>query len=345
MNGYMEPMLEEFIDHLEAKGSSPRTVYEYRHAMREFQEWLLVNEQEISAHVIDKFLVAMRGGWQPSYRIAYYKERNRVPRSRGEATIAKYARSLRRILKFASDRGFIDPITVTIPPVDETEERRYLTFEQVELIDEYLTGDLKILRSVTDVVAEAKISGAKVLDDYKFVKSRSYTKNLQKAIRFWLILETGMRSGEALELTWGNINLEEGTVFIRAAKTKYNRRVPIHTLWGKLPKLLEGVLTKEGKVLHGRNPDDEITYEGLVKFYDRLNRAVDLGTELNGEGIPHEITFNRHDLRRTFATLAFQKGIPANVIQKQLGHTSLETTQIYDKTKAEDMVKIFKNNL
>ena len=36
-----------------------------------------------------------------------------------------------------------------------------------------------------------------------------------------------------------------------------------------------------------------------------------------------------HDLRRTFAQLGFQAGVPITQISKLLGHTSISTTQRY----------------
>ena len=42
-------------------------------------------------------------------------------------------------------------------------------------------------------------------------------------------------------------------------------------------------------------------------------------------------SFTPHDLRRTFATRLFENGNDANVVRENMGHSSILTTQRYDK--------------
>ena len=41
--------------------------------------------------------------------------------------------------------------------------------------------------------------------------------------------------------------------------------------------------------------------------------------------------FTPHDLRRTFATRLFENGNVANIVRENMGHSSILTTQRYDK--------------
>lgn len=45
--------------------------------------------------------------------------------------------------------------------------------------------------------------------------------------------------------------------------------------------------------------------------------------------------FSRHDLRRTFATRLLGAGTDINLVRKAMGHTSVLTTQRYDKREDE----------
>ena len=54
-------------------------------------------------------------------------------------------------------------------------------------------------------------------------------------------------------------------------------------------------------------------------------------------GIEKNVT--HYVARHTFATIALNKGIPIEVVQKLLSHTDIKTTQIYAKFLTETMFK------
>ena len=50
-----------------------------------------------------------------------------------------------------------------------------------------------------------------------------------------------------------------------------------------------------------------------------------------------------HLMRASCATNMSENGVPIQVIQKMLGHSHLDTTMVYIKTKNEDVEKVMKN--
>ena len=44
-----------------------------------------------------------------------------------------------------------------------------------------------------------------------------------------------------------------------------------------------------------------------------------------------------HDLRRTAATKLLRAGVAPNLVQRQLRHASLSTTQLYDRSGEEEV--------
>lgn len=73
--------------------------------------------------------------------------------------------------------------------------------------------------------------------------------------------------------------------------------------------------------------DHPLLPEGFYTALERL--AADAGVN----------RFSPHDLRRTFATRLLHMGAPLENVQKAMGHTSLMTTQRYDKRDREDIVR------
>ena len=52
-----------------------------------------------------------------------------------------------------------------------------------------------------------------------------------------------------------------------------------------------------------------------------------------------QITVSPHTFRHTFATNLYQKSKDIRLVQKALGHRSIQTTQIYADVSREDMKK------
>jgi integrase len=147
------------------------------------------------------------------------------------------------------------------------------------------------------------------------------------------LVASGARFGEATALKPGDINLTEGTVDIRRAwryvvgegfqlgppKTRRSVRTidVAATTLAKLDPSGEWVFTNSGRGHHG--DDDPVRGPN---FY--TNVWVPALARANAAGLTKRPRV--HDLRHTNASWLIQAGVPLPVIQRHLGHESIQTT-------------------
>lgn len=147
----------------------------------------------------------------------------------------------------------------------------------------------------------------------------------------------GLRKEEGTRLNLNDIDTYKGLVFVKKAKGNKQRYVPIATKHledikkyieeGRNWFLLEHKAVfyyKQG--VKKQNTDDEaffLNMEGkrMNSFYQRIAFMKERS------GIEKE--FSTHTFRHSIATHLLQSGMPIEEIAKFLGHSSLDSTQIY----------------
>lgn len=142
-------------------------------------------------------------------------------------------------------------------------------------------------------------------------------------------VNTGFRQMELLSMVWGQVNFEERLITLdnRAyiTKTKRIRSIPL-------------------------NPD---AYEILVKRFARKIEGIEkiftrFGKPINQNRISHNFKkyvydakinpkLNFHSLRHTFASWLVQSGVSIYVVSKLLGHSNVQTTEIYAHLRRDDL--------
>jgi integrase len=131
-------------------------------------------------------------------------------------------------------------------------------------------------------------------------------------------LYTGMRKGELLTLTWGDIDFINNEIIIRAfnTKTASKRTVGIvSVVRDELARLRDQ---------SGAMPGD------LVFGFDDVKRSF--GTACRIAGIEN---FNFHDLRHTFISRAVSLGLPTAEIMRLSGHRQMKTFLRYTNPTRE----------
>ena len=126
---------------------------------------------------------------------------------------------------------------------------------------------------------------------------------------------TGMAWVDCATLTSDMVSTENGHIYIIRSRQKTGVRYRTMLL-----KPAAAILAKYGGTL-----------PKMVSFtyHRRLQRIA------KAAGITKHVT--SHVGRHTFATWALSHGVPIEIVSKMLGHTNIETTQIYAKILAKDV--------
>ncbi|MBI4468899.1 MAG: site-specific integrase [Acidobacteria bacterium] len=129
-----------------------------------------------------------------------------------------------------------------------------------------------------------------------------------------LALNTGMRKGELLNLTWDRVNLEAGEILVTQTKSGQDRTIPISPLVaGELAKLRD---TADSEFIFA-NPLTGDRYSDLKSVFPRACRKAGISG----------VVF--HTLRHTAASRMVASGMDLRTVQEILGHTEIATTQRY----------------
>lgn len=167
---------------------------------------------------------------------------------------------------------------------------------------------------------------------------------------FKAMVLTGMRVGEAIALTWKDIDLDNRTVRVnktyylhlenhtsvldynRPPKTRSSvRNIPMcDTMYSMLKRRKQIAIENNiPSVFWGREEQRLVyaaTWSGLKRIINNFNKQeIRLAKEENREPIIVP-DIGCHGFRHTFASICFEKEIPPKVIQKYLGHKKISTT-------------------
>lgn len=158
--------------------------------------------------------------------------------------------------------------------------------------------------------------------------SRSDEQIIKDNVDLWLFpffaLMTGMRKGEILALKWKDIDFEKNYIHVtksvahdgdkpvvKAPKTESgNRIVPLllplrNELIKHIGKPDEYIISDDGK--------KPLTNRRFITLYDHYRKTTG-------------ITATAHQLRHSFATIAFEADLDPKSVQEILGHKQLSTT-------------------
>ena len=148
---------------------------------------------------------------------------------------------------------------------------------------------------------------------------------------FFLLLNTGMRSGELKFLTWNDVEIDEKRIKIQAKeywRPKTGERVI--PMSDSVHKLL--VVLKE------RNIDQsDFVFSGKDNVPLTIKLRERLKTITKRCGFP-DVT-KVHTLRHTFASHMIMKGVDLPTLQKLLGHSDVQTTMIYSHLATDHLAE------
>ena len=132
-------------------------------------------------------------------------------------------------------------------------------------------------------------------------------------------LETAMRQGEILALTWADIDLEKPWAKIREAKNGEGRVVPLST---RAVAVLQSVQKKD------RGAVFQTTSEAIKQSWQRACKRAAI----------EDLTF--HDLRHEATSRLFERGLNPMQVAAITGHKTLQMLKRYTHLRAEDLAKL-----
>lgn len=159
----------------------------------------------------------------------------------------------------------------------------------------------------------------KVFSDENIEMMRDYCKeDIRNLTILEFFLTTGIRVGEMVNLDIKDVNFNERSCIVLGKGNKqrevyFDAKTKIH-----LQEYLES-----------RNDENEALFVSKKRPHKRLSiSGIELIVRKIGSNLKIEKAYP-HKFRRTLATMAIDKGMPIEQVQKILGHVKIETTMHY----------------
>ena len=184
----------------------------------------------------------------------------------------------------------------------------------------WLEDEDYILKSPVRRIHKVKTASVikETLTDENLEKLRDTSNCIRDLVLIELLFSTGIRVGELVKLNISDINFEDRSCKVIGKGNKqrevyFDARTKIHLK----------------QYLAIRKDENEALFVSKKKPYQRLSIAAielivrKLGIQTNIDRV------HPHKFRRTLATMAIDKGMPIEQVQKLLGHVKIETTMHY----------------
>jgi integrase/recombinase XerD len=276
-----------------------------------------------------------------------------------EYTVYHRRACIARFIRWAHEHGIADPIEVTRPVLVNYQRYLYyyrqkngepLTFRTqysrmvpVRAWFRWLVRNNHILHNPASDLDMPKIEQR--LPRAVLSESEAETVMIEPDIREPLglrdraILETfystGIRRTELVNLKLYNLDRERGTLSIWQGKGKKDRIIPI----GERAVAWIDKYLREARPQLASDPDDGTVFlsvEGGPFHPDRLSTLVREYVDAANLGKRGAC----HMFRHTMATLMLEGGADIRYIQQMLGHSNLESTQVYTQVSIRNLKQI-----
>ncbi len=155
--------------------------------------------------------------------------------------------------------------------------------------------------------------------------------NIKSRLIISFLYSSGLRVSELVNLKIADLNLKDRIGWVRKGKGSKDRLI---SLSGNLSDELDSYLKMKGiDKIYLFSKDKPLTTRNIQKIIKTTGIRA---------GINKKIT--PHTLRHSFATHLLEGGVDIRLIQSILGHSSLNTTQLYTHISS-DQIKKIKNPL
>ena len=258
----------------------------------------------------------------------------------GNTSMNKVFQATRRVLAYAVNVGAIvrNPTDgMTAPKIDKVVTRRSLTTEEIAKLGATIDRDTTSAYTEYAEKEARRMGWGRSMFDRSAIRGLSGISSLL-AVR--LLLASGMRRGECLGLTWGNVDFASGQVHIRQTLTAaVEIRVPktasgVRSVaidpvtmarlaaWKEFQREALHLISREG-VAVSQTDETPVFCNDLGAWYDPTNFGRWWNNYRKAIGFP---TLKIHELRHTVATQLLANGEDLKTVQTRLGHSDASLT-------------------
>jgi integrase/recombinase XerD len=197
----------------------------------------------------------------------------------------------------------------------------HLTYDQTHYVAKEVRRALAIERPKTRKRVVARLSR----EEERKLIAHAYRVQGTRGLLIKTLFQTGARVSEFVNIKADEVFFEEQMILISKAKGGKSRYVPI------LPELAQELRTHLGNRTAG------YLFETIHNTAYSPRRIQQIIKETADDAKITKRVYP-HLLRHSVATTLLERGMPLEQIQKFLGHSKLETTQIYAESSPE-MIK------
>lgn len=153
------------------------------------------------------------------------------------------------------------------------------------------------------------------------------TKDIQlrNKVMILLMLSTGVRRNECVNIKVSNIHLTDNTILLETTKTGQPRYIFVNDEFSALIGKLIKTIGKSEYLFVNYRTMERLDVEAVKTIFIRLSKDVGF-------------TLSPHMLRHTYATESLNKGLDIHYLSLLMGHTNIKTTEIYLHS-ATDQIK------
>lgn len=315
--GVVEP-IEAFLTHLSDQECSPNTAKAYAHDLRDFFEYLEHRALEWQKVGFDDV-----AAFKPWLRMPPDARRGRVsvlPTVSAHCSESSINRKLAAVLSFYRfHRRHGVPVSDTISGASRAVSTRttwqpFLAHVSPRRVQR---SDLKLRMPESRPRTIGREDAQHIIDSCLHLRDR---------FLFALLYDSGIRIGEALGLRHEDIQTGDQTVEIRARQNANGARAKT---WGRVVPVSPALLRLHAEYLFEEYGDTDSDYVFISLWSTNPGRALTY-TAVNDLVIRTRkrtgIHFTPHMFRHTYATRLLRSGVPAEIVQRLLGHASAATT-------------------
>jgi len=177
--------------------------------------------------------------------------------------------------------------------------------------------------------AEIKPQKSMDIEEVRLLLQVIQDQRFKRFVQF--VLYTGCRRNEILYLKREDLDLDQRILYVQVSKTRRRLALPINkALFRVIQEMLQnnempdsGYIFRSESPRRGKHSTAPWHPHSVTHWFKQCVRKA---------GLPDH--YSLHSCRHTYTTHLRSKGVPQDVIQRLLGHTSVRTTDIYDHSDA-----------